>query len=87
MTPAEQISSAILELQEKLLAQHPTMPVLLRTIHKELQANPDVVTILKDEERAVIIAALEKFTKTELVANTKNLSKNKAIKSMTLLDL
>jgi len=86
MTPAEQISSAILELQEKLLAQHPSMPILLRTIHKELQANPDVVTLLKDEERAIIIAGLEKFTKTELIVNTKNLAK-KAIKSMTTLDL
>ena len=87
MTPVEQIQSAILDLQEKLLAQHPTMPTLLRTIHKELQANPDVVTLLSDAERAIIISGLEKHTKTELVTSTKNLSKNKSIKNMSLADL
>ena len=86
MTPHEQISSEILRLQEMLLAQNPAMPTLLRTIHKELQANPDVVTLLAEEEIASIISGLEKFTKTELVTATKKVS-TKPIRSMSTLDL
>lgn len=86
MTPTEQVQVEILKLQEMLLAQNPAMPTLLRTIHKELQANPDVVTLLSDSDRATIISGLEKFTKTELITATKKAS-SKSIRSMTALDL
>jgi len=86
MTPAEQVSAKIIELQERLLAKHPTMPVLLREIHKELLANPDVVTLLSNEERSVIISGLENYTRTDLIVATKGSSK-KAISKMTLVDL
>lgn len=86
MTPVEQVSAKILDLQSRLLSQHPTMPILLREIHKELLANPDVVTLLSSEDRSIIISGLEKYTKTELITATKNVSK-KAISKMTLVDL
>jgi len=86
MTPAEQISSAVLELQQLILKDHPTMPTMLRAIHKQLLADPTTVTLMKEEEIAVIISGLEKYTKTELIAVTKTTSK-KPISKMGVLDL
>jgi predicted MarR family transcription regulator len=86
MTPNEQISSHILELQTAIEASLPKYALMLRDIHKALQANPDVVTLLKEEEIAIIVSGLEKHTKTELITATKNTAK-KAIKSLTLQDL
>ena len=86
-TTAEQIKSKIIELEEALLSQHPTMPVLLQTIHKQLKENPDVVTLLAPEEVAVIVNGLKHQTRTEIVTAAIKSPSKKSIKSMTLDDL
>ena len=48
--------------------QHPTMPVLLRQIHKILRDDPELVTTLDDDAVGVIVRGLQLQTKTELVA-------------------
>lgn len=89
LTQHQIISAKISELQEKLLTSHPTMPLLLREIHKTLKEDPAVVTLLKEEEIAIIVNGLEKQTMTSLAASmTKSTaSKTKALKNVSATDL
>lgn len=48
--------------------QHPTMPVLLMQIHKQLRSDPELVTTLDDDAIGIIVKGLQIQTKTELVA-------------------
>ena len=60
MTPVEQIQANILSLQAELQKTVPNIPTILSTIHKQLLANPDCVTLLKEEEIATIVSGLDK---------------------------
>lgn len=55
-------------LQEAIHTQHPTMPVLLMQIHKQLRADPELVTLLNEAAIGVIVKGLQVHTKTELVS-------------------
>jgi len=67
-----EIQMKIAELQEALLNAHPTMPLLLREIHKKLQADPATVTLLTEEEIAVIVSGLKLQTNVELANASKS---------------
>lgn len=56
------------ELSAALLARHPTMPTLLREIHKTLRTYPEQVTVLEPEEIQAIIEGLKIQTKTSFTA-------------------
>ena len=86
MNIADQIKEKVLALQEALLSQHPTMPSLLRDIHTNLKANPDVVTLLTEEEVGVIVNGLKRQTATE-IATAALKTKTKSVKSISLSDL
>lgn len=62
-------------LQEAIHKQHPTMPVLLMQIHKQLKADPEIVTLLSEEAIGVIVKGLQIQTKTELVSTLVKQSK------------
>jgi hypothetical protein len=83
------ISTKIAELQEKILAAHPQMPLLLREIHSTLKNDPAVVTLLKEEEIAIIINGLQRQTQTYLVQSMTAAkgSKTKALKNTSAADL
>lgn len=51
----DQIRMQIAELEAKLLANDPMMPSYLKRIHAALLQHPELVHIIRDEERAVII--------------------------------
>lgn len=55
-------------LSEAIHKQHPTMPVLLMQIHKQLRSDPELVTTLDDAAIGIIVKGLQVQTKTELVA-------------------
>lgn len=55
-------------LSEAIHKQHPTMPVLLMQIHKQLRTDPELVTTLGDDAIGIIVKGLQVQTKTELVA-------------------
>lgn len=58
--------------------QHPTMPVLLMQIHKQLRADPELVTTLDEDATGIVVRGLQIQTKTELVtAATKETKKKK----------
>lgn len=55
-------------LQEAIHTQHPTMPVLLMQIHKQLRNDPELVTLLNEDAIGVVVKGLQIHTKTELVS-------------------
>lgn len=68
------------QLQEAIHTQHPQMPQLLRVIHKQLLADPELVTLLNEEAIGIVVKGLEIQTKTELVSVVLKESKTKAKK-------
>lgn len=65
-----EIQSTIQELQEALLSAHPEMPSLLRKIHTKLKADPELVTLLSEEEIAQVINGLKVHTNVSLVSSS-----------------
>lgn len=86
-----EIKSKIAEMNSLLLSAHPSMPVLLRDIHSQLRRDPELVTIITEEEIGMIVNGLKKQTATELVTQTVKASKSaatkKAIAKLTVDDL
>lgn len=80
----DDIREKIADLQGKLLAAHPLIPTILRTIHTQLKADPEVVTLLEDEEIKVIVNGLQHVTKVKLVEVAK--PKKKSLKTLDLDD-
>lgn len=83
MDTADQVRENILKLQEAMLSAHPSMPVLLQTIHRQLKADPAIVTVLAEDEIAGIIGGLIVHTGTVLV----QAEKDKKAKKGTLKNL
>lgn len=85
MTPQEQIKESILELQAALQAANPGFLSLLRTIHSNLKANQDVVTLLDEEEIGIVVSGLMRHA--NVVIATKPASKSARMKSVSVDDL
>lgn len=68
MTPDQttELRIKVAELQQALLTAHPTIPVLLRTIHTQLRKDPEIVTIMSPEEIGIVVNALKVQTRTEI---------------------
>lgn len=72
-------------LAEAIHKQHPTMPVLLMQIHKQLRNDPELVTTLDEDAIGIIVRGLQIQTKTELVAEAvKKSSSGRAKKNPAL---
>lgn len=80
------IKEKLAQLEEALLEATPNMPVLLRDIHRELKADPDVVTLLSEEECAILVRGLKKQTSTEIATKAVKSTKKPA-KKITVDDL
>lgn len=63
------------ELQNALLTLHPTMPVLLREIHNHLKKDPEIVTLMTEDEIGVVVNGLKRQTTTEIVTSISKSSK------------
>ncbi len=87
MTPHEQIKESILSLQTALLAAHPSMPSLLQQIHSRLKNDPSIVTLLKEDEIAILVSGLEAQTQTHIVTNMAKPSAKTALKKVKSDDL
>lgn len=75
------------QLQSALLTAHPTMPVLLMQIHKQLSNDPEIVTLLTEDAIGIIVQGLQKQTKTELISVVVKQSKAKDKKTALTTDL
>jgi hypothetical protein len=87
MTPHEQAREKILQLESALLSSHPTMPGLLREIHTQLKNDPEIVTLLSEEEIHIVVSGLSKQTMTVLTAAAKTSSTKKSLSKSTADDL
>lgn len=76
-----QIQMTIAELQNALLETHPEMPILLRKIHSHLKDDPEIVTLLTEEEIATVINGLKVQTNVQFAAAKKTAGEKKASKS------
>ncbi len=87
MTPIEQIQENILKLESMLQAQLPEFPKLLRDIHCQLKKDDALVTLLSEEEIAIIVSGLSKQTSVVITTAAAKKAKGKSVKSMTVDDL
>lgn len=79
--------SKIQELEEAIHTQHPRMPVLLMLIHKQISADPELVSVLSEEDIGIIVNGLKVQTKTELVGTIAKQSKAKDKKTKLSADM
>jgi hypothetical protein len=84
---AFEVKEKLAALEQALLKQLPTMPTLLRDIHRSLKADPDTVTLLSEEECAVLVQGLKKQTGTTIATSALKSPKKKALSKMTVDDL
>jgi hypothetical protein len=69
VTEGFELKEKVAELSTLLLSKHPKMPGLLREIHTTLRAQPENVTLLSEEEIAVIVNGLKVQTGVEFAAS------------------
>ncbi len=74
-------------LEAALLSNDPKMPTILRDIHRTLKNDPDVVTILTEEECSILVRGLKKQTATELATTTMKKKPKKALSKLSVDDL
>lgn len=82
-----EFQSKISQLQSALLEAHPSMPVLLREIHNQIRKDPELVTIISEEEIGVIVNGLKKQTNTEIAAKTTKTTKTTMKKQVANVSL
>lgn len=75
----------ISSLQNAILSAHPTMPILLREIHTILKNDPSNVTLLSEEDIAILVSGLKQQTKTEITQSS--MKKKTSLKNVGLADL
>jgi len=84
---AFEVREKLAKLEGMLLKATPEMPVLLREIHRNLKQDPDVVTLLSDPEKHILVAALKKQTNTDIATKAVKKNPKKAMSKMTVEDL
>lgn len=87
MSPHEIISLKIAELQTAVLQTLPNMPTLLRDIHQNLRADPEIVTLLTPPQVAIIVSGLSKQTQTTITTQVLSGSKGKSLKKISVDDI
>lgn len=84
---AFEVKEKLAQLEHALLEKLPTMPSLLRDIHRSLKADPDTVTLLSEEECAVLVQGLIKQTGSAIATSALKSPRKKAMSKMTVADL
>lgn len=89
MTPHENISLKLAELETTIKDNTPRMSSLLREIHQNLSQDPEIVTLLKPEQVAIVVAGLSKQTNTIILTSVikKPKSSSKKDSSLSLDDI
>ena len=82
-----QLQAQVAELEAAILSAHPSLPTLLQTIHRNLKADPEQVTLLSEEQIGVIVNGLSRQTQTQIATSVGTGKKGKSIKSIGISDL
>ena len=75
------------QLEETLKTQDPQLPVHLQNIHKTLLQYEELVHLLKDNEIKVLMDAMQKYRKVELVKEAATSKGKKALGKTTVDDI
>lgn len=82
------LKEKVTELESLILQRHPKMPMLLREIHTALRAQPENVTLMSEEEIAIIVSGLSVQTSVEFAKEAvKPAGKNAKLKEIAKLGL
>lgn len=82
------LKEKVTELESLILSRHPRMPMLLREIHTALRAQPENVTLMSEEEIAIIVSGLSVQTSVEFAKEAvKPAGKNAKLKEIAKLGL
>lgn len=87
MNLAEQVQEALLSMEESINNNCEGLPTLLRTIHKQLKSDPEIVTLLSESECAILVNGLKEHTKIELATKAIKSKPKTSLKNMTVEDL
>lgn len=87
MTPHEEVSLKMETLRSALLADTPQLPMILSQIKVYLSKNPEVVTLLSEEEIGEIVRSAQTVSRIKLVENATKSKGKKALKDTELDDL
>jgi hypothetical protein len=85
-----ELQQRIADLDAALKANHPGMESMLQTIHRNLDKDPELVHLLKEEDISIIVAGLESKTKTRIIDETVKSAasgRNKGLKNIGMEDL
>lgn len=74
-------------LATQLAEQVPNIATTLRDIHQTIKKDPDVATILTEEEVSILVTGLKQQTKTEIATAAAKTKSKKPLKSITVDDL
>lgn len=81
------VREKLAQLDSLLETAAPGMPTLLREIHQILKKDPDMVTLLSEEECNIVVRGLKKQTATEIATAAVKKGAKKALSKMTVADL
>lgn len=85
-TQAFEVREKLAQLEDMLTKEVPNISTLLRDIHRTLKNDPDVVTLLSEEECSILVRGLKKQTNTNIATGAIAKSK-KPMSRMTVADL
>ena len=85
----DKVLGRIADLRDALDQTLPNMPVILQEIHSSLREDPEIVTLLSEDEIATIVKGLEQYEDTVIVerATKKTSGRKKAVSKLTADDL
>jgi hypothetical protein len=84
---AFEVREKLAQLEAGLLETTPNIATLLRDIHRNLKADPDIVTILSEEDCSILVRGLKHQTSTSIATTALKRKPKKAISKMTVSDL
>lgn len=84
---AFEVREKLASLEASLLEGTPGMAGLLREIHGHLKKDPDIVTLLSEEECSILVRGLKKQTSTSIATTTLKKKGGKALRATTTADL
>lgn len=64
-----EVKEKLAALESALLANHPTMSMLLRDIHSKLMMDKAVVTLMSEEEIQLVVSGLARQTAVEIATS------------------
>lgn len=78
---AYELRERISKLDILIKAAHPVMPVMLKQIHDQLATDPEVVTVLTDDEIGIIVTGLKRKMNVEIMTTPAKKETTKVLKS------